>query len=142
MKEKKNIAVYYEKPIVRLGDVEPGSYVYNSDAELCYVDEQYWLHCYGIEIGAGKDSIAYPITLETSRIMAKMAAVRKKWHKGNIMNSTFSRELEDDLHELMTIDVYDEDYGKKETAIWQRIEDRYQEMVGHAKALGIFRGQD
>lgn len=38
-------------------------------------------------------------------------------------------------------DVYDEEYGKKENAIWNNIEERYQEMVEHAKALGIFRGE-
>ena len=142
MAEEKKIAVYYTKPIVAVGEVQPGSYVYDGDAELCYVDEEYHLHSYAIEKWVSKDTPVFPITLETTRIMEKMAAVRNKWHKANIMNANFSRELTSALYDLMAIDVYDEEYGKKEDAIWNSIEERYQEMVEHAKALGIFRGKD
>lgn len=138
--EKKEVAVYYQKPIILLGDAQPGTYVYNDDAELSYIDEVYHMHMYGIERWGSKDStIVYPITLETSRIMERMAKERNRWHKSNLMNPDFSRQLEQDLYDLMCIDVYDEEYGKKESEIWSRIECRYQEMVAHAKALGIFR---
>lgn len=138
--EEKKIPVYYEKPMVELGSVEPGTYVYDSDAQLCYVDEEYRLHRHSIEHWCSKDTIVYPISLETQRIMEKMAAHRDKYHKGNIMNADFSRELEAALFDLMSIDIYDADYGKKESAIWERLEKRYNELVEHAKALHIFRG--
>lgn len=138
--EEKKLPVYYEKPMVELGSVEPGTYVYDSDAQLCYVDEEYRLHSHSIEHWCSKDTIVYPISLETQRIMEKMAAHRDKYHKGNIMNADFSRELEAALFDLMSIDIYDADYGKKETAIWERLEKRYNELVEHAKALHIFRG--
>ena len=138
--EEKKIPVYYEKPMVELGTVEPGTYVYDSLAQLCYVDEEYRLHSYAIERGYSKDTIVYPISLETQRIMEKMAAHREKYHKGNIMNADFSTELEAALYDLMSIGIYDEDYGKKEAAIWERLEKRYNELVEHAKALHIFRG--
>ena len=141
MAEEKKIAVYYTKPIVAVSEVQPGSYVYDGKAELCYVDEEYHLHSYAIEKWVSKDTPVFPITLETQRIMEKMAEVREKWHKANIMNADFSRELTSALYDLMEIDVYDEEYGKKENAIWNNIEERYQEMVEHAKALGIFRGE-
>lgn len=112
----------------------------DSLAHLCYVDEEYCLHSYVIEYRYSRDTIVYPISLETQRIMEKMAAHREKYHKGNIMNADFSRELEAALYDLMSIGIYDEDYGKKEAAIWERLEKRYDELVEHAKALHIFRG--
>ena len=136
MKEEKKIAVYYTKPIKAVGEIQPDSYVYDGDAEICYVDDNHHLHSYAIEKWVSKDTPVFPITLETQRIMEKMAAVRNKWHKANIMNANFSRELTSALYDLMEID------GKKEDAIWNKIEERYQEMVEHAKALGIFRGED
>ena len=142
MKEKKDIEVYYTKPIVAVGEIQPGSYVYDGNAEVCYVDDDHHLHSYAVEKLVGKDTPVFPITLETQRIMEKMAAIRNKWHKANIMNANFSQELRCALYDLMDIDVYDEEYGKKEDAIWNRIEQRYKELVVHAKALGIYRGKE
>ena len=93
MKEEKKIAVYYTKPIKAVGEIQPDSYVYDGDAEICYVDDNHHLHSYAIEKWVSKDTPVFPITLETQRIMEKMAAVRNKWHKANIMNANFSREL-------------------------------------------------
>ena len=143
MSEKKEIPVYYQKPIIMLGEAQPGTYVYNDDAEIAYIDEDFRQHSYAIERWGSKDStVVYPITLETSRIMERMAKERKRWHKSNLMNPDFSRQLEQDLFDLMSIDVYDEEYGKKEDAIWNRINCRYEEMKAHAIALGIFKGED
>ena len=134
----KNIAVYYQKPIAKLGDMNPGDYVFDEDANLCYIDEDYVLHHYAIELWAGKDSIVYPISLQTNEIMEKMRKLRQKYHDSNIMNSYFSRELEDGRFEIMRLDINDEHYGKKEEALWAKLERRYDELVEHAKALHIY----
>lgn len=139
MSEERKIAVYYRKPIAFLGDMKPGDYVYDEDANLCYIDEEYALHFYGLESWRGKDSIVYPITLETDEIMAKMRKLRQKYHDTNIMNATFSRELEQGLFELMRIDVEDKEYGTKMDKVWAKLERRYNELVEHAKALCIYR---
>jgi hypothetical protein len=119
--------------------MKPGDYVYDEDANLCYIDEEYVLHSYGIESWKGKDAIVYPITLETNEIMAKMRKLRRKYHDTNIMNSTFSRELEQGLFELMKIDVQDRAYSSKMDKVWAKLERRYNELVEHAKALCIYR---
>lgn len=139
MSEKKEIAVYYQKPIARLGDMKPGDYVFDEDANLCYIDEEYGMHHYAIEHWSSKDSIVYPITIQTNEIMERMRALRQKYHDSNLMNPYFSRELEDGLYQIMCIDINDEHYGKKEDEMWAKLERRYNELVEHAKALHIYR---
>jgi len=136
------VAVYYKKPIVKLGEMKPGDYVYDSDANLCYIDEEYHMHHYAIESWCSKETIVYPITLQTTAIMERMRQLRQKYCDSNIMNAEFSRELENALYEIMCIDVNDEKYGDKEEAKWVKLEQRYQELVVHAKALHIYRDPD
>ena len=139
MSEERKIAVYYQKPIAKLGDMKPGDYVYDEDANLCYIDDDYVLHHYAIEHWAIKDSIVYPITLQTGIIMERMTKLRRRYHDTNLMNSYFSKELEDGLLEIMRLDINDENYGTKEEALWAKLERRYNELVEHAKALHIYR---
>lgn len=74
-----------------------------------------------------------------SAVKAYIKPGREFWHyDGNIMNSYFSKELEDGLHEIMSVDINDEDCAKKEEMIWGKLERRYEELVEHAKALHIY----
>ena len=138
MEEKKEIAVYYQKPVARLGDMKPGDYVFDDDANLSYIDEDYVMHHFAIERWCNKDTVVYPVTIMTNEIMERMRKLRQKYHDSNIMNSYFSKELEDGLHEIMSVDINDEDCTKKEEMIWGRLERRYEELVEHAKALHIY----
>ena len=75
----KNIPIYYQKPIVRLGDVEPGTYVFDSEGKLCYVDERHDKHSMYICTTSGLDTPVYPITIETDRIMERVRELRRKY---------------------------------------------------------------
>lgn len=138
MSKEMKVAVYYSKPIVRLGDMNPGDYVFDNNANLCYIDEDYILHHYAIESWGSKDTIVYPITLETEIIMERMRKLRQKYHDSNLMNSYISHELEVALHEIMSLDIEEENYGKKEEDMWAKLERRYNEMAEHAKTLHIY----
>lgn len=138
----KEIRYYYSKPIVKLGDCKTGDWVYDDCAKLCYVEkneEMDWfsLHSYGIESIPGKDTLVYPLTHTTKEIMDKMSAHRDKYYKANIMNPDFSRELAQELHNLMLIDVYDEKYQEKAAEIWARLDKKFDELMVHAEALHI-----
>jgi hypothetical protein len=122
---------YYKKPQVCLGDVPTGTYVYDDEANLCYVGEDNTLHSYGIVSGRHGDTIVYPITLETERIMKKMQELREKYNNDNIMNSQFNHELCEALHNIMNNDI------QKERETWNALYERYRELHGHAVALGI-----
>ena len=142
MEEKEKLS-YYLTPIKKLKDCKVGDYVYNDRAELCYVDNcdymegHYVLKSYGFEIGCGMDADVYPITLQTARIMEKMAKHRDKWHKARIMDGAFSNELANELHELMLLNPYEEGYCEKEADFWQRLENRFEEMRAHGRALHL-----
>lgn len=141
MAEYKKRPYYYSKPIKAAGECNEGDWVYDDDAKLCYVTKNEEghtiLHSYAIEHWISDDSPVYPVTLSTKLIMDKMTELRERYHKNNIMNADFSRELEAGLFELMQVDEYEEGCQKKYDEIWTRLENRYQELLGHAKALGL-----
>lgn len=138
---------FYKNEIKTVKDCKHGEYVYNERAELCVVvktnDPELGnitrLYSYCIETWPHDDTIVYPVTLYTQKIMEKMYAHRELWHKYNIMNGSFSRQLADDLHELMSLDPDDDDYNDKYDAFWKRLNSRLEEMKAHAEALGIIR---
>ena len=144
-KEKEN-PVYYTKPIKMLSECETGEYVYNDEAKLCYVEKKdnsygscFVLHSFGGETscGNGEYTEVYPITILTDEIMRDMRAHRKKWHDSHIMNAAFNGELIARLSEIMHLDVEDVDYNQKCKEFWNKLDARYEEMRGHARALGI-----
>lgn len=144
-KEKEN-PVYYTKPIKMLSECETGEYVYNDEAELCYVEKRkngygdcFVLHHFGFETlcGDGENTEVYPITILTDEIMRNMRAHRKKWYDSRIMNPDFNRELIGRLSEFMHLDVEDVDYNQKSKEFWNELDARYEDIQGHACALGI-----
>ena len=143
MKEEKKRPYYYSKPIKAAAECKEGEWVYDDDAKLCYVtkneDGHTILHSYAIEHWISDDAPVYPVTLATKEIMDKMAAHRDLYHQNHIMNADFSRELEAELYNLMLVDEYADDCKEKYDEIWTRMEARYQELLGHAKALGLVK---
>lgn len=141
MEEVKKLPEYYLTPIVRLGDCKGGEYVYDNCAELAYVEKRkdgiIELHTNGFVHGCSNDTYVYPITLATKHIMDKMYALRQKYHNSHIMNSTFSHELSEALHTIMTLDPYDPEYKLKWKDFWDGLDNQYNEMLEHAKALHI-----
>ena len=145
MKEKE-YPIYYRKLICNLSECKTGDWVYNSDAELCYVKEPedrdvstsfYSLHYDGMECGCCGDTVVYPLTLRTRQLADNMAELRQRYHKANIMNSYFSHELEEEFHTLMLISDTAKDARKQYDEFWQRLNDRYTELLGYADKLHI-----
>ena len=138
--------MYYQKLIKRLGDCETGEYVYDEDARLCYVEKEsdedgdtvFKLHSYAIvSTRFDPDAEVYPISLVNDDIMERMRAHRDKYHKANIMNPDFSRELEGKLSEIMHLDVHLADYKEKCREFWKSLDDRFEGLMMHARALGL-----
>ena len=138
---KKDIPYYYQKPIKLLRNVRPGEWVYNSDANLCYVGTEpdefgyVTLHHYCIEQHSPGDVYVYPLTLATKAIMEDMEKHRDKYHKSNMMNPNVSRYLEGKLHKLMLIDNSDESAREQYEAIWKQLDDNFDKMLAHKNAL-------
>jgi hypothetical protein len=139
--KKEELPYYYTKPIRKVGDLKHGEWVYNEDAYLCYVQKDpeigVRLHYYAIESFPHDDTIVYPLTLATKEIMDKMYEHRMKYHNAHIMNPHFSRQLEDDLYRLMLVDETNPECQKQYNEIWSELDKRFEELVGHAKALHI-----
>lgn len=139
--KKKELPYYYTKPIRKVGELKHGEWVYDEDANLCYVTDSEGLgislHHYSIESIPPLNSIVYPLTLSTKEIMDKMHEHRMKYHNAKIMNPTFSHQLEDDLYRLMLVDETNPECQKQYNEIWSELDKRFEELVGHAKALHI-----
>ena len=142
---EREIPIYYKKLICDLSDCKTGDWVYNHDAELCYVEAPedrngapfYSLHYDGIEMGCSGDTVVYPLTLRTRQLADKMAEHRRKYHKANIMNPYFSRELEDEFNNLMLINDEAEDARKQYEDFWERLNKRLAELLQYAEMLHI-----
>lgn len=139
---------YYEKKICRMKDLQTGDWVYNEDAELCYVEivpredceygPRYTLHAYMIEILVSEDTIVYPLSLQTKALADRMAEHRRKYHDANIMNADFSRELDQEFHKIMLVDESDRiESCKQYKEIWDRLDARLEELIGYAEKLHI-----
>jgi len=142
--EQKEIPYYYSKPERQMKDCTTGMWVYDSTAKLCYVEilekedrQSYRLHSNGIETRCSADTVVYPLTFTTQRIAGKVREYYDRYFYANIMNADFRRELEDDFHELMHIDIKDADATVLERKIFECMDERLQEMLEHAKALHI-----
>ena len=138
----KELAFYYKKPIKKLCECTNGEYVYNNDAQIACVtyNEEggyYSLHTYAIESMPHPETYVYPITIQTDMIMQEMRKHRERYYNANIMNPDFSRELEAELHNLMTIDDTVEGNGKKYQEIWDRMNERLNKRLEAAATLGI-----
>ena len=70
-------------------------------------------------------------------IMQEMRKHRERYHNANIMNPDFSRELEEELHNIMTIDDTVEGNGKKYHEIWDRMNERLNKRLEATATLGI-----
>jgi hypothetical protein len=142
-KAKESNPYYYTKPAVKLGDCKVGDWVYNQEADLCYVNEseitegEFQLHSMGIVTHCGNDTIVYPVTLITEYIMRRMKALRDKMHEKGLMNPARNHELCDRLNEIMELSIYDPEYNTKYYEFWENLEARYRELLGYARALGI-----
>lgn len=142
--EQKGIPFYYSKPKRQMKDCTTGMWVYNSEATLCYVEiveeedrQSYRLHSNGFETRYPADAVVYPLTFTTQRIAEKVREYYDRYFYANIMNSAFRHELENDFHELMHIDPADDDAEDQYRKIFDRMDERLQEMLEHAKALHI-----
>lgn len=142
--EQREIPYYYSKPERQMKDCATGMWVYDSAAELCYVEitedeggKHYRLHSNGIETTYFADMVVYPLTLTTQRIAETVRNFYNRYFYANIMNADFRHELEDDFYELMHIDLTSDDYEVQYRKIIKRMEDRLQEMLRHAEALHI-----
>ncbi|MBR1500185.1 MAG: hypothetical protein IJ615_11280 [Bacteroidaceae bacterium] len=143
---EKEYPIYYQKLVCKLSECKTGDWVYNSDAELCYVEAPedrggsssfYGLHYDCMESGCCGDTVVYPLTLRTRQLADKMAALRLRYYKANIMNSYFSHELEEEFHALMLISDTAEDAQKQYDEFWQRLNDRFSELLEYADKLHI-----
>lgn len=87
--KKKELPYHYTKPIRKVGELKHGEWVYDEDANLCYVTDSEGLgislHHYCIESIPPLDSIVYPLTLSTKEIMDKMHEHRMKYHNAKMM---------------------------------------------------------
>lgn len=119
---------YYAKPEIRLGDAEPGTYVFNLEADLCYIDDERCLHSFAIQSVRSPEEPVYLVTLETSNIMERMRAVRRKWSGESLMTASVSRFLRDRLRRIMEIDPRDGDCWTREKAVWDEIREMYDEL--------------
>ena len=144
MKQNEIPYYLYSKPERQMKDCTTGMWVYDSTAELCYVEitedeggKHYRLHSNGIETTYFADMVVYPLTLTTQRIAETVRYFYNRYFYANIMNADFRRKLEDDFHELMHIDLTSDDYEVQYRKIIKRMEDRLQEMLRHAEALHI-----
>lgn len=140
------IAKYYQKPITKAKETKEGDWVYDQSAELCYVTkrinsyngaESTVLHSFGIEAWVGDNTELYPLTLQTKYLAERMYAHRQKYHKANIMNSTFSSELEEEFSNIMHVNEEEKDAADKYDEIWDRLNARFAERLQHARALMI-----
>lgn len=133
------------KPV---SNFKSGAYVYMRDGRLGVVEAKdsgyFSVHTHGLEHWVGKDTIVYPVTLGTSYVAEKITELRDKYYRLNIMNATFSRELEKTLDSAMQIynDLNSED-GDSLAAksawegLWEMEEKRLKELEIHANALHI-----
>lgn len=142
--EQKEIPYYYSKPERQMKDCTTGMWVYDSEATLCYVEiaddeygRHYRLHSNGIETTCHADTVVYPLTFTTQRLAEKVRGYYDRYFYANIMNADFRRELEVDFHELMHIDLAAEDAEDQYHKVFERMDERLQEMLEHAKALHI-----
>ena len=142
--EQREIPYYYSKPKWQMKDCTTGMWVYDSTAKLCFVEitedengKHYRLHSNGIETTCFADTVVYPLTFTTQRIAETVRNYYDHYFYANIMNADFRRELEDDFHELMHIDLNSDDYEDQYHKIIECMEDHLQEMLRHAEALHI-----
>ena len=128
----KNIPIYYQKPIVRLGDVEPGTYVFDSEGKLCYVDERHDKHSMYICTTSGLNTPVYPITIETDRIMERVRELRRKY-RDRYKDPEFNGYFESMVHAIMSNDVQDENYTDKEDSMFLQLEARFKLLQKYDK---------
>lgn len=120
---------YYTKPEIRLGDAEPGTYVFNLEAELCYIDDERCLHSFYVRSVRSPEEPVYPVTLETAHIMERMRVVWRKWSGESLMTASASRFLRDKLRRIMEIDPHDVERWRKEKTVWDEIEEKHDELT-------------
>lgn len=130
---------FYEKKICKMKDLQTGDWVYNSDAELCYVEIGQWekieygprytLHPYMFECTVSEDTIVYPLSLQTKALAERMAAHRRKYIDANIMTRELSMELEQEFHNIMLVDESDRlECAMQYKEIWDRLDARLIEL--------------
>jgi hypothetical protein len=144
----REVPVYYQKRICKLSECKDGDWVFDSDGRLAYVTSHegkygryYDLHTPHIETSCSGETIVYPVSLATLMIAEDMQAHRRKYYDNNIMCPDFSRELEEEFHNLMLVDITIEDTDKiraQYNDIWDRMKKRLKERIAHARALHIY----
>ena len=111
----------YEKPVRYLRDMHKGDYVYDYRGDYCYVDidpdypDSYILRSWGTESWQNPTSVVYLPTLAVKRIMDKIQDLKKRYWEARMTNSIFENEINETLHEIMTLE--NDDDGSKETEL-------------------------
>lgn len=133
----------YEKPVRYLRDMHKGDYVYDYRGDYCYVDidpdypDSYILRSWGTESWQNPTSVVYLPTLAVKRIMDKIQDLKKRYWEARMTNSIFENEINETLHEIMTLE--NDDDGSKETELWNKLENDYKTRLNAAKVLHLTR---
>ena len=131
----KTFPEYYKKKIVKLGSVEPGTYVYDDEARLCYVDNNHVLHPYMFEEWSSLSTEVYPLSVETDRIMRDMRKFEDEWREKGLWGPDFRNKREHAVQEMMRIDNSVEGWWAKEEEIWNNLKKWCEDEIGNDRKM-------